>query len=734
MIGVAFLIAQVFLLFLAKPSTELKGWWAPLLLSFPFLFYPLSLSYSSDFNEGYQYVERSILLILLPWLFYFNRSTLSALTVQKTMRFFSLIMGCLSLYGILSLLLNSTFTSALASQDAYYHIRTELESIIGLHPTYFSLLCALAFLSLLFEMKKKRFDFSIALFGYFLLFILLTGLILASSKMILSALFVTSMMILAEGLKPKAILLRSVLALSIAAILVFSIRPLKERISTLIVALTEKKVEQTNPDSIRKWIYNSSLEVISENPILGTGIGDAQNELNSKYEAKGYHLALKRNFNTHNQYLQLWLSVGLLPFLSFIASLIVQFLIALFLRNTLHIAFVVLFSMSFLTENILARQDGIFAYAFFSSFFLYSSWSINRAVVFINGRYLSQTLTGVQRFANEIVRHFQSINPSSIILSRDKNQASDVRSLSIPFVSLNGQIWEQFILPFYLKLLGSPLLINLGNSAPIFYCNSIISLHDMAFKVHPSWFSDRFQKWYNFMIPRISKSAVHILTVSEFSKGEISHHYSIPKNKISVLYNGQPSFTQETQFSPPSIHGDYALCVGSISERKNQLELIEAFLLIENPPFKLVLAGTLNPQIFKEQAEITTKINSSPHCILIEQPSDLELANLYHHAHFCIYLPIYEGFGIPVLESFAFQKPILLSDIPVFRELFEGYVLFYSLGNIDNLRDKLMEMYTHSVFWQVKVSKFDFNEKEFTYPSSAEKLTELIRALNSKGE
>ncbi len=94
MLGVAFLVAQVVLLFLAKPKTELKGIWLPLLLSFPFFFYPISLFYSADFNEGYLYVERTLLLMILPWLLYFNKSTLTQGSVQKTMPFSALLWPC----------------------------------------------------------------------------------------------------------------------------------------------------------------------------------------------------------------------------------------------------------------------------------------------------------------------------------------------------------------------------------------------------------------------------------------------------------------------------------------------------------------------------------------------------------------------------------------------------------------------------------------------------------------
>jgi glycosyltransferase involved in cell wall biosynthesis len=635
-------------------------------------------------------------------------------------------MTLLGVYVISAMLLESTFIEASQGRDAYYVIRTKLESLSGLHPTYFSLLNALAFLALLDDLQLRRFKSITKVFSYLALAIILAALLIASSKMILFACFLSSLLLLAKGLSRRAVAMRLTLMIALGFITVFSLRPLKERAFTLLAALQETKVEEHNPDSMRKAIYQATWQTIADQPLFGTGIGDAQTALNEKYEENGYSLAKERGFNTHNQYLHLWLSVGILPFLLFIASIVVQFLIAMVMKNRLHSAYVVLVSLSFLSENLLARQDGVFVYAFFSSVFCYASWSKNGQRVFINGRYLSQALTGVQRFASELATSLlRSADSTKLITMRGLDAVTGNRQ-SLPTLKGSGQIWEQVVLPLYLKLSGSPLLINLGNSAPVLYSNSIVCLHDVAFRHQPNWFSNTFVRWYNYMIPRVLNTAQHVITVSDFSKQEIMHYYQIPTNKISVLYNGKPSFTEhEFRLSEASL-GDYALCVGSLSERKNQKYLIEAYLKIDKPDFKLVLAGTLNQDLFHAQADLLQRIKANNKVILKEAPTDKELSNLYAQAKFCVYVPHYEGFGIPVLEAFAYKKPILVSDIPVFRELFSSTVLFSSLTNIDNLREKLEEMNMTTKFWGDKVAAFDFKQRGFSYEISAKKLLSLI--------
>ncbi len=726
MIGAAFLLCQVILLFLSKPPAHSKGLWLPLLLAFPFFFYVFSLSYSADLYGAYKYIERSILLLVLPFLLYFNRSTINSKVLHNSLRFLALTMTMLSAYVIAAMLLESTFAEAAEARDAYYLIRTKLESLSGLHPTYFSLLNALAVLALLHNVRARQFKLRAKSLAFLSLAILLAAMLIASSKMILFACCLSSLLVLGEGLSRRAILTRLALMLALGTLLVFSLRPLRERAITLVVALQQTEVEEHNPDSMRKAIYQATWQAIAEQPFWGTGIGDAQDVLNEKYVENGYLLARERGFNTHNQYLHFWLSVGILPFLLFLLSIVAQFFIAVFTQSRLHLAFMVLISLSFISENLLARQDGVFAYAFFSSVFCYASWSKNGRRIFINGRYLSQGLTGVQRFAQELVaRLIPSELDARLLTMRGLNKLS-LEMQSLPSIKGNAQVWEQLVLPFYLKLSGSPLLINLGNSAPVLYSNSFVCLHDTAFKHQPRWFSNTFVGWYNFMIPRILKSARQVLTVSDFSKNEIMRYYQVPADKISVLYNGKPSFTQggSAAFEVPL--GDYALCVGSLSERKNQKQLIEAYLQIDKPNFKLVLAGALNEDLFHSQEALLERIKQSDTVILKESPSDEELAQLYTHAKFCVYVPHYEGFGIPVLEAFAYKKPILLSDIPVFKELFFPYVLFSSLTNISNLREKLEEMDLDAKLWGERVATFNFEQRGFSYNTSAEKLVRLI--------
>ena len=225
---------------------------------------------------------------------------------------------------------------------------------------------------------------------------------------------------------------------------------------------------------------------------------------------------------------------------------------------------------------------------------------MNKQEIYINGRFLVRPISGVERFSIEICKHLLQLNPEIKIGApfKAKNQTS-INSESVIFVgNYSGHYWEQVTLPLFLKQKDNPILLNLANLAPIFYSNKIVTLHDIAFKEHPEWFSYFFAKYYNSIVPLILKKSLHIFTVSKFSKSSICEAYGIAENKISVVYNGLSQSFLNQDSVERLYNFPYVLSVGTFQPRKNLLRLIEAYNGIESPEFKLVIVGASN-KVFK---------------------------------------------------------------------------------------------------------------------------------------
>lgn len=161
-------------------------------------------------------------------------------------------------------------------------------------------------------------------------------------------------------------------------------------------------------------------------------------------------------------------------------------------------------------------------------------------MIAINARFLTQSLTGVQRFAIEISLQLKKLLGNEVVFLSPHNIVQDnyANELKARIIGTHcGYIWEQLDLPLFLRKHNYPLLLNLANTAPIMYRNKISTIHDLAFLSYPQTFTKKFLYTYKLLIPLIAKSSRHIITVSEFSKNEINKAYHIKKEDITVIYS-----------------------------------------------------------------------------------------------------------------------------------------------------------------------------------------------------
>jgi glycosyltransferase involved in cell wall biosynthesis len=306
--------------------------------------------------------------------------------------------------------------------------------------------------------------------------------------------------------------------------------------------------------------------------------------------------------------------------------------------------------------------------------------------IYINARFLTQPVSGVQRYGIECSRKIKKLYPESVFLAPDNIWNKAVADeLEVLVVGKNkGHLWEQIDLPFFLRKLGSPPLFSPCNTAPLIYTNNFMTLHDLAFLHHPEWNSKWFSMWYNFLIPRVVARSKHVFTVSQTVKEEISKYYGVPRAGISVTYNGISEGMLCDGRPQPVEKEKVILAVGSFNIRKNHQSLINAFIAsdIKNS-YKLVLVGDRN-KVFSETGIDERELEQN-NIQVLKQLTDAELQNVYSTAEILVSLSAYEGFGIPILEGLYAGCKVVCSDIPVYRELYNDQAFFcapYDLNSI----------------------------------------------------
>ena len=320
--------------------------------------------------------------------------------------------------------------------------------------------------------------------------------------------------------------------------------------------------------------------------------------------------------------------------------------------------------------------------------------------IYINGRFLTQNITGVQRYAIEIVKALdQYLNNSSlkneykfeIICPKNIRQKLILKNIEIKQIGiLKGHLWEQIELPLYVK---NKFLFNFCNCAPLIKKNQIVTIHDVAVCAVPQAYSKSFRRWYKFMYKILTSRLKKIFTVSEFSKKELNKYFNIPLERIDVTYNGIDHMKNikpdERIFSKFTIEkNNYVLAVSSLNPSKNFKLILETAKIL--PEINFVIAGGTNSNIFKEQGlEVTSNVK------FIGYVNDEELVALYKYASCFVYPSIYEGFGIPPLEAMYFNCPVILSDIEIFKEIYGNNVFYCKLNCKNVFREKILELYNN---------------------------------------
>lgn len=346
-------------------------------------------------------------------------------------------------------------------------------------------------------------------------------------------------------------------------------------------------------------------------------------------------------------------------------------------------------------------------------------------LVVVNARFLTQGVTGVQRFAMEIcLRLKQLLKDVEFVTPNDVIQKDAFRELNAKIVgSHHGHLWEQLDLPKYLKSRGKPLLVNLANTAPLFYKNKIVTVHDVAYKVFPQTYPKSFLLYYNLMIPRLLNGSRHVVTVSQFSKEEICRYYHIDNNKVSVVYNAVSE-----HFKPLRSTGDtaYFLAVSSMNYRKNFIYILDAFCKYQEMGGKesLYIIGDLKNASFKEMD--LCKYTSNPKIKFLGRVSDEDLIKFYSNAVAFVYPSLYEGFGIPPLEAQACGCPAICAQASCLPEVFGDSVLYCNPYDSDSLVSAFKKIVSDKDLRKTLCEKGNINTGKYSWEKSAKKLRDII--------
>jgi glycosyltransferase involved in cell wall biosynthesis len=252
--------------------------------------------------------------------------------------------------------------------------------------------------------------------------------------------------------------------------------------------------------------------------------------------------------------------------------------------------------------------------------------------------------------------------------------------------AITGLFWSHFYFPHLLRkkhfdVIHSPAFV-IPFGCP---CPSVVTILDLSFLTFPAQFEQRWQTYVKTIMPSVLRTASGVICISEHSKGELLKSYDVSADKVHVVYCGidharfHPGRKSDTDWLRGiGIQKDYVLHVGTLSQRKNIPLLLRAVAALRSrgqfDGHQLVLAGPELP-VLRGGAEIHEAIRAlglQDIVVLTGHVPEERLPDLYTHAKLLVMPSLYEGFGLPILESMATGTPVVASNCSSIPEVAGG--------------------------------------------------------------
>ncbi len=303
-------------------------------------------------------------------------------------------------------------------------------------------------------------------------------------------------------------------------------------------------------------------------------------------------------------------------------------------------------------------------------------------------------------------------------------------------------LWYLFFewgIPFVLQQIKPDLFLSTDGWIPLGLKMPVVNvIHDINFERHPEYIPKNCLWYYHKYFHQFAQKSTRLATVSEYSKQDLHELYHIDNEKIDVVYNGaNPKYQPYSKEKISTIRNKisdgapYFLFVGLVSERKNLNRLFKAFdLFKENDTqnIKLVIVG--ERKYWSEEVSNTYKgMKYQEDVIFLGRLKIDDLVEVTGAALAMMYISLYEGFGIPIVEAFNAQIPVITSNVTSMPEVAGEAAWLVNPTEISEICGAMQEVANDNETAAKMVKKGIEQAKKFTWELSAQRLWDTIEKV-----
>jgi len=296
-------------------------------------------------------------------------------------------------------------------------------------------------------------------------------------------------------------------------------------------------------------------------------------------------------------------------------------------------------------------------------------------VVAVNGRFLTMTLTGVQRYAHEILPRLAAsldarlrvIVPPRRVLDADDPALGAIATTST-WHGVHGHYWEQVVLPRLVRELGARALWSPCSWGPIAVRRHVPVVHDIAPFVHGGHVTPMYWVLARLLTPPLVRRAAFVATPSSGVRTDLVEQFRLDPDRVRTIPPGVgapfDSWPLDDLERRPR---RYCVMVGAHDTRKNPGFLLDLWPDVRK---RTGLELHLTYRSFVTTRRQPDLGSSKPDGVVLHaDPTDEKLADLYANALCLLWPSHYEGYGFPLLEATAVGTPFLATDVGAAREL-----------------------------------------------------------------
>ncbi len=362
---------------------------------------------------------------------------------------------------------------------------------------------------------------------------------------------------------------------------------------------------------------------------------------------------------------------------------------------------------------------------------------------------LKNKLEGIGWFTYESLRRIVKSHPEHkfyFIFDREYDESFIFADNVTPIVigpparhPILHYIWYEISIPRVLKKINPDIFISpdafisLSSKYP-----DLIVIHDINFEHFPEHMPRLWRKYYKFFTPKYAKKASRIITVSEYSKNDIVDHYNINPDKVDIVFNGSGDkfkpISAELKLETRKKFSDncqYFIFVGALNPRKNLANIFKAF-----DSFKSMQSSNIKFVVVGEKMywsdDIKLAYETMEHKEDVVFTGRLEpnvLSKVIGSAIALVYASFFEGFGIPIIEAFNAEVPVITSNVTAMPEIAGNAALLVDPSNTEQIAIAMHKIAQDSEFAQSLIQLGKIRKNDFSWDKTAENVWNSIEKI-----